>query len=106
MFHKEDLGHERGVDANAFLPIINNNFPLKVNPQTFGVRQTDGEHIKYRIIYPTTSPSPHKVGKNVSWEGPHLKIFFLHAQKLPLELMFLMNVFHEICPKSKSNHPA
>ena len=41
MFHKEDLGHERGVDANAFLPIINNNFPLKVNPQTFGVRQTD-----------------------------------------------------------------
>ena len=37
--------------------------------QTFSLRQTDGEHIKSRIIYPTTSPSAHKVGKNVSW-GP------------------------------------
>ena len=27
LFHKEDLGHERGVDANAFMPIINNIFP-------------------------------------------------------------------------------
>ena len=29
------------------------------------LRQTDGEHIKSRIIYPTSSPSAHEVGKNV-----------------------------------------
>ena len=34
--------------------------------QTFSLRQTDGELIKSRIIYPPTSPSAHKVGKNVS----------------------------------------
>ena len=32
--------------------------------QTFSLRQTEGEH---RIIYPPTSPSAHKVGKNVFW---------------------------------------
>ena len=30
--------------------------------QTFSLRQTDGKHIKSRIIYP---PTAHKVGKNV-----------------------------------------
>ena len=35
--------------------------------QTFSLRQTDGELIKSRIIYPPTSPSAHKVGKNVSY---------------------------------------
>jgi len=33
--------------------------------QTFSLQQTDGEYLKSRIIYPTTSPSAHKY---VSWE--------------------------------------
>ena len=34
--------------------------------QTLSLRQTDGEQIKSRIIFPTTLPSARKVGKNVS----------------------------------------
>jgi len=37
--------------------------------------QTNGELIKSRIIYPPTSPSAHKVGKNVSWVYKNLFIF-------------------------------
>ena len=37
------------------------------NLQTFSLRQTNGEHMKSRIIYPPTSPLACKVGKNVSW---------------------------------------
>ena len=36
--------------------------------QTFSLRQTDGEHTKSILIYPTTLSSAHIVGKNVSWD--------------------------------------
>ena len=36
--------------------------------QTFSLRKTDGEHTKSIIIYLTTLPSAHIVGKNVSWD--------------------------------------
>ena len=45
--------------------------------QTFSLRQTDGEHIKSRIIYPTSSPSAHKVGKNVSWAVHHCTLHII-----------------------------
>ena len=54
--------------------------------QTFGLRQTDGEHIKSRIIYPSTSPSVHKVGKNVSWV-----VFWIAKIEKPLNSNELKN---------------
>jgi len=40
--------------------------------QKFSHRQTYGEHVKYRNIYPPTLPSAHKIGKNVSWDNKKL----------------------------------
>ena len=46
---------------------------------TFSFRQTDVEYIKSRIIYPTSSPPVHKVGKNIP--GNSLTLSLLGYQK-------------------------